>query len=155
MRFNQRYGLRKMKSRDILASLISLIMMLGFCASWLKHHPLSKCAAHTFNQLVRSIVFDLCIDVHCNLTALMACQILNRFGINRRMDQVRDVCMPQLIGCYFKSQSCKPLSHCERPFPQNSVTVCCTHAFPSSLSLDTQCFVVLVTIYCQNRPNCV
>ena len=90
-----------------------------FCALGSNTIPLSKCATHTFNQLVRSIVFDLCIDVHCNLAALMACQILNRFGINRRMDQVRDICMPQLMGCYLKVQAVNHFPIVSGLFPQN------------------------------------
>ena len=35
----------------------------------------------------------------------MACQILNGFGINRSMDQVRDVGMTQLMGRYLKVQT--------------------------------------------------
>ena len=76
-----------------------------FCALGSNTIPLSKCATHTFNQLVRSIVFDLGIDVHCNLATLMTCQILNRFGVYRRMDQVRDICVPKLMGCYLEVQT--------------------------------------------------
>ena len=90
-----------------------------FCALGSNTIPLSKCTAHTFDQLVRSIVFDLCIDVHCNLAALMACQILNRFGIYRRMNQVRDICVPQLMRCYLKVQAVNHFPIVSGLFPQN------------------------------------
>ena len=35
----------------------------------------------------------------------MACQVLNRFGIYRRMNKIGDVSMPQLMGCYLKVQT--------------------------------------------------
>ena len=71
------------KERDILASLLLLMIFHYFCALGSNTIPLSKCTAHTFNQLVRSVVFDLGIDVHCNLAALMACQVLYCFGVYR------------------------------------------------------------------------
>ena len=49
----------------------------------------------------------------------MACQVLNRFGIYRRMNKVGDVSMPQLMGCYLKVQAVNHFSVMSGLFSQD------------------------------------
>ena len=49
-------------------------------------------------QLLQLIVFDLGIDIHGDFAVLVASQILDRFGINTRVDQVR---LPQSLPFAF------------------------------------------------------
>ena len=41
-------------------------------------------------------------DIYRNFTALMSRQVLNRFRVYGRMNQIRNVCMPQLVRRHFK-----------------------------------------------------
>ena len=88
------------KERDILASLLLYFLILLL----LCYVPACKRTAHWSDQLIRPVILNLCIDVHGNLAAFMACQVLNRFGIYRRMNKIGNVSMPQLMGCYLKVQ---------------------------------------------------
>ena len=49
----------------------------------------------------------------------MACQVLNRFGIYRRMNKVGDVSMPQLMGCYLNVQAVNHFSVMSGLFSQD------------------------------------
>ena len=64
-----------------------------------------RTATHCSYQLIRSVVFDLCVNVHRDFAAFMARQILYRFGVHRRMTQIGDVGVPQLMRCHFKIQA--------------------------------------------------
>ena len=55
---------------------------------------LTKRCIHNAQQLFRSIILDLRIDVHSYFTIFMACEVLNRFRVNRGVDQVCDICLP-------------------------------------------------------------
>lgn len=81
--------------------------------------PIRKCLTHWTYQFVRAVVFDLCIDVHSNLAAFMASQILNCFGIYRRMNEVGDIGMPQLMWSYLKVQTISNLTVMRRLFSKN------------------------------------
>lgn len=81
-------------------ALFPAFIMLCLCCI-----PLGKCTTHCSYQLIRSVVFDLFVNVHRNFTALMSRQVLNRFRVYGRMNQIRNVCMPQLMRCHFKIQT--------------------------------------------------
>lgn len=49
----------------------------------------------------------------------MACQVLNRFGIYRCMNEIGNVSMPQLMGCYFKVQTVNHFSVMSSLFSQD------------------------------------
>ena len=68
-----------MTPRSFYACLIMLLY--GFII------PLGKCSAHRFYNILRSVVFDLCVDVHGDFAALMSRQILNRFGVYGSMNK--------------------------------------------------------------------
>ena len=42
------------------------------------------------------------VNVHSCLTILMPCQILNCLRVNARIEQIRDVGMPQQVRCYIE-----------------------------------------------------
>lgn len=67
--------------------------------------PLRKCCTHGFDHFIRPVIFYFCIDVHGDLTALMSCQILNRLWIYRRMDQVCDIGVTELVWRHIKIQT--------------------------------------------------
>ena len=67
--------------------------------------PLGKCAVHRFDNLIRLVVFDFGVNIHRDFTALVTCQVLHRFGVNRGMNQVGYVCVPELVGSDLEIQA--------------------------------------------------
>ena len=63
---------------------------------------LVKCSIHNPYQLFRLIILYLCVNVHSCFTIFMPRKILNRFGIDTGIQQIRDVGVPELMGCYIK-----------------------------------------------------
>ena len=61
-----------------------------------------KCLVHHIEKFVRLIILDLCINVHSCFAIFMSGKILNRLGINACIEQIRDVGVPELMGCHFK-----------------------------------------------------
>lgn len=67
--------------------------------------PLGKRTIHRFYNLFWLVVFDLGVDVHRDFATLMACQILNRFRVNRGMNQIGYVGVPKLVRCDLEIQA--------------------------------------------------
>lgn len=67
--------------------------------------PLGKCATHSSDNFVRSVVLHFCVNVHGNLAALMPSQVLNRLRVYRSMDQICDIGVTQLVRRYLKIQA--------------------------------------------------
>ena len=97
--FNQRYGQRKAKSETSLPRSFCVFCFILYSI------PLGKCTAHSSHKLIWPIVFDLGVNVHSDFTVFMACQILDRFGVHRWMNQICDISMTQLVRCHFKIQA--------------------------------------------------
>ena len=55
--------------------------------------------------LAKLIILGFCVNVHCNLTVLMTCQILHRLWINSRIEQVGDIGVMQLMRRYSEVQA--------------------------------------------------
>ena len=55
-------------------------------------------------QFLWFIILDPRVNVHSCLTILMPCQILNCLRVNARIEQIRDVGMPQQVRCYIEIQ---------------------------------------------------
>ena len=51
---------------------------------------------------MRFIILHLGVNVHRYFAVLMACQILYCFGVNRSVNEVGDICVPQLMWRYLK-----------------------------------------------------
>ena len=68
-------------------------------------YPLGKCAVHRFDNLIRLVVFDFGVNIHRDFTALVTCQVLHRFGVNRGMNQVGYVGVSELVGSNLKIQT--------------------------------------------------
>ena len=63
---------------------------------------LVKCSIHNPYQLFRLIILYLCVNVHSCFTIFMPRKILNCFGIDTGIQQIRDVSVPELMGCYIE-----------------------------------------------------
>ena len=61
-----------------------------------------ECTAHRFHNIIRSVVFHFCVYIHGDLAVFVTCQILNCLRIYRRMNQVGDIGMTELVGGDFK-----------------------------------------------------
>ena len=48
------------------------------------------------------IILHLGVNVHRYFAVLMACQILNRFRVNGSVNEVGDICVPQLVWRYLE-----------------------------------------------------
>ena len=53
-----------------------------------------KSTIHYIKQLLWFIVLHFRIDVHSCFAVFMPCKILNRLGVNARIEEVRDVSVP-------------------------------------------------------------
>ena len=61
-----------------------------------------KCFVHNRGQFFRFIILHLSINVHRNFAVLMPRQVLNRFRICAGVNQIRDICVAQLVRSYLK-----------------------------------------------------
>lgn len=59
-----------------------------------------KCFVHNRGQFFRFIILHLSINVHRNFAVLMPRQVLNRFRICAGVNQIRDICVAQLMRSY-------------------------------------------------------
>lgn len=48
------------------------------------------------------IILHFGVNVHRYFAVLMTCQILHCFRINRGINKIGDICVPQLVWCYLK-----------------------------------------------------
>lgn len=48
------------------------------------------------------IILHLGVNIHRYFAVLMACQILNCFRVNGSLNEVSDICVPQLMWCHLK-----------------------------------------------------
>ena len=98
-RIESKIRIRKSKERGVPASLLLYSVL---CPHGI---PLGKCAVHRFDDLIWLIVFDFGVNIHRNFAALMARQVLHRFGVHRRMNQVGYVGVSELVGSDLEIQA--------------------------------------------------
>ncbi len=67
----------KQKARQpcLAFCLFSVLILYSF--------PLGESTAHSSYKLIWPVVFDLGVNIHSDFAALMACQVLDRFGVHR------------------------------------------------------------------------
>lgn len=58
---------------------------------------LTERCVHNSRKLFGFIILDLGVDVHRNFAVLVTREVLNRFGINRGIYQIGDICVPKLM----------------------------------------------------------
>lgn len=94
------------------------------CLIWCSTFWGRKRLVHNRGQLFRFIILNLGINVHRNFAVLMPCQILNRFRICAGVNQIRDICVAQLVRSYLKNQDYTPHFHYALLFLPTSVFPC-------------------------------
>lgn len=77
-----------------------------------------KCFVHNRGQFFRLIILHLSINVHRNFAVLMPRQVLNRFRICAGVNQIRDICVAQLMRSYLKIKGVHHISIMRRFFSQ-------------------------------------
>ena len=58
---------------------------------------LTERCVHNSRKLFGFIILDLCVNVHRNFAVLVAREVLNRFGIDRGIYQIGDICVAKLM----------------------------------------------------------
>ncbi len=65
-------------------------------------HILHQRLIYNADEFFRSIILHLSVNVHSCLTVFMPCEILNCLGIYTRIEQIRDICVTELVWSSFK-----------------------------------------------------